>query len=402
MTENSATRNNGRWTLRYAAINALYFAGFCGIHAYASVFLLAHGFTNGQIGVLLAIANLTSVVLQPIVAAAIDKQGKVTNRNISMICTAILLAGSVVLLLYKNTFPVIFITYILIFMIQMLYQPLIIAMNFEYGQAGCRINFGLARGLGSVGFAIYSTLMGNILGKFGVDSLQVADILVLVLLLLALFTFRLPEQVPLYTNRQAETVQGKNGSFVRKYYRFMIYLVATVCFFYAHSLSNDFLIQIITPLGGNARDLGYVVSIAALLELPTMAGFMKLSEKIDCGILLLLSGIFFFLKILTLFFAANMLQVYLSYVLQIASYAMFIPASAYYVHHIMEAHDQVKGQALINCAITLGGVTSNLVCGYVLDHGGPKVMVGIGAAVCLAGVLISFGAIQKVGRRTET
>ena len=45
---------------------------FCTLHAYAAVYLLDRGFTNTQIGILLAVANITSAVAQPLVAAVID------------------------------------------------------------------------------------------------------------------------------------------------------------------------------------------------------------------------------------------------------------------------------------------------------------------------------------------
>ena len=99
------------WTLRYIIINATYFAVYSGIHAYASVFLLEKGFSNTLIGITLALANILSVVFQPFVAGLIDKQGKLTNRNVSMASTALLLIGSVLLLLIKNGIVVIFIIY---------------------------------------------------------------------------------------------------------------------------------------------------------------------------------------------------------------------------------------------------------------------------------------------------
>ena len=70
------------WTLRYIIINATYFAVYSGIHAYSSVFLLEKGFSNTLIGITLALANILSVIFQPLVAGLIDKQGKLTNHGI--------------------------------------------------------------------------------------------------------------------------------------------------------------------------------------------------------------------------------------------------------------------------------------------------------------------------------
>ena len=118
------------WTLRYIVINATYFAVYSGIHAYASVFLLEKGFSNTLIGITLALANILSVIFQPFIAGLIDKQGKLTNRNVSMASTALLLIGSVLLLLIKSGIVSILIIFELIYMVLMLYLPIITAFFF--------------------------------------------------------------------------------------------------------------------------------------------------------------------------------------------------------------------------------------------------------------------------------
>ena len=54
-------------TLKYAGLQSLYWMCFCAIYGFASVFLLAKNFENQQIGVILALVNIFSVVLQPAV-----------------------------------------------------------------------------------------------------------------------------------------------------------------------------------------------------------------------------------------------------------------------------------------------------------------------------------------------
>ena len=99
------------WTLRYTLINVTYFIAFCTIHAYAAVYLLDRGFTNTQIGILLALSNVVSAILQPLVAAIIDKQGFFTNRNVMMICAALIAAGSLLLLFADSVKAVVFIVF---------------------------------------------------------------------------------------------------------------------------------------------------------------------------------------------------------------------------------------------------------------------------------------------------
>ena len=76
----------------------------------------------------------------------------------------------------------------------------------------------------------------------------------------------------------------------------MLFVLAAVCFFFAHNAINDYMIQIITPLGGTEAQMGIAVSCAALLELPTMALIDKIIKKISVKNLLLISGIAFLIK----------------------------------------------------------------------------------------------------------
>ena len=176
----------------------------------------------------------------------------------------------------------------------------------------------------------------------------------------------------------------------------MLILLGTICFFFAHNMINDFLIQIIRNLGGAETELGYATFLAAMLELPVMALIGLVLKKISAGKLLVISGAAFFVKTLILIFAMNMTAMYLSQSFQMLAYAVFVPASAYYVSETMETLDQVKGQAYVSSAITIGGVFSNLICGRILDVFGIKAMLTTGTAVCAVGVIIALIAITKL------
>ena len=396
--------NKGKfWTARYAVINATYFMGFCGVHAYASIFMLNRGFSNSQIGMLLAFANIFSVLIQPVIAGLIDKPGKLTNRRTAAACTVVIMALSLALAFIRQEKMLIFIIFMMIYMIQMAYQPIIIAMNFEYAEKGCPINFGLARGMGSVGFALYSPVLGNLLERHNVSVIHIGDALVLAVGLLFLLTFRLPEDPAGSAPEGAEeketgavpemTAHNNFFDFVKHYPKFMVFLLAVILVFFAHNMINDYMIQIITPLGGTEKHIGYATSMAALVELPTMAFFTGIAKKISCGKLLMISTAFFTVKVGLMFFATGIAGVFVSQFCQVGAYALFIPASAYYVNMVMEKLDQVKGQAYLNCAITLSGTFSGLICGRILDAAGPGKMLACGVAVSIAGTVLAVVSV---------
>ncbi len=398
----TSVKQNHFWTFRYALINITYFMVFCGIHAYSSVFLLSKGFSNTLIGLTLASANIISVLLQPLVAGWIDRPGPLTNRRIAMASTLILIFGSVLLILIKNSTVAIFLIFGLIYMVQMAYQPLIIAMNFEYAQAGCNINFGLCRGLGSAGFAVFSAVIGNFVTGYGVNVLMYSDIVVLVIAFFILLTFRKPQDNGELVDNHSDTDKEAHNNiieFARLYPKFMLFLVGVVFFFFPHNMINDYLIQIITPLGGNETQMGYAIFIAALLELPAMALVSVFLKRLSCETLLKISAVMFLVKILLITCAKSIIGVYISEICQIGAYALLIPVAAYYVNKKMDELDQVKGQAFINSAITLGGVFSGLICGRLLDLCGPKVMLIIGSIATAIGTVIVFISVSDLSRK---
>jgi PPP family 3-phenylpropionic acid transporter len=178
-----------------------------------------------------------------------------------------------------------------------------------------------------------------------------------------------------------------------------VFLVATVFFFFAHNMINDFMIQIIRHLGGGETELGYANFLQAILELPVMALIGLVLKKISSSSLLVFSGFAFLIKIAILIFATNMVMMYVSQSFQLFAYAVFIPAAAYYVSKTMDESDQVKGQAYVTSAITVGGVFSNLISGVVLDNLGIKPMLTIGTVVCAAGAVIAAIAMTKLKPR---
>ena len=411
MTKNRNCSDRAIWTAKYAFLNATYYAGFNTIHAYAAVYLLAHGFTNTEVGVLLAVSNILSAILQPVIAGIIDKPGPLTNRSFTAFSIMAIAVASALLMVVPDQKIIIFIIYTLLYMIQFTYQPVITALCFEYQRAGCDIFYGLARGLGSASFAITSAFIGGLTEKHGVYVLLTANIIIMLLSAVAIFIFKKPADKyeiagtappAKHSGAFAASILNQNEAhnnvldFARTYPAFMLILLGTICFFFAHNMINDFLIQIIRNLGGAETELGYATFLAAMLELPVMALIGLVLKKISAGKLLVISGAAFFVKTLILIFAMNMTAMYLSQSFQMLAYAVFVPASAYYVSETMETLDQVKGQAYVSSAITIGGVFSNLICGRILDVFGIKAMLTTGTAVCAVGVIIALIAITKL------
>ena len=75
-------------------------------------------------------------------------------------------------------------------------------------------------------------------------------------------------------------------------------------------------------------------------------------------------------------------------VMQMGSFALYIPASVYYVNEVMEEQDKFKGQALMTGTNTLGGMIGSLLGGFLIDHAGVAVMNLAGLIMAVSGAVL--------------
>ena len=111
--------------------------------------------------------------------------------------------------------------------------------------------------------------------------------------------------------------------------------------------------------------------------------------------LLTLLVVFIFVLALT-YFATNMIMIYLAQVCQMFAYALFVPASVYYVNKKIAVADRVKGQSLVTTSMTLSGVFANFAGGIMLDALGVGHVLLAGVVLSIVGAVIVISMTEKV------
>ena len=389
--------------IKYVAGQIFYFATFASMMGYASVYLLYKGFSNSTIGILLSLCNILAVFMQPTLASFADRHQNIEIRKIVTSVVAIAIVLSAILLVIPSNQAIIFILIVSIFSLMTTIMPLMNTLAFVFEKYGISINYGLARGLGSVAYAVASMVLGHAVEAFSPDLLPVCYVVFNLLLFIVVHGYVLPKneqiEVTVEKTEEHEEVTASKDSlwdFAKKYKKFIIFLLGFAFVYLAHTIINNFFIQIITNVGGTSSDMGNAVFLAAMLELPTMAYFTKLSKKVNCGTLIKISIILFLAKHVITFLATDMVMIYLAQAFQMGAYALFIPASVYYVNCKFESQDMVKGQSSVTTAMTVAGVFGNLVGGILLDAVGVGEVLLIGAVVSLVGAAIVVMTVEKV------
>ena len=326
----------------YACIQALYWMYFAAIMSFSGFFLLDGGFSNTQIGIIAAAAGIISALLQPVLASYADRPDSPSLKKLIQIFYMIQLLLGVGLFFSRSLILTGLLYGISIALLQLL-TPFINALGMESINQGQQLNFGLARGMGSVAYAIICyVLLAN----------------------------------PLL--------------FFRKYKHFSLVLIGCIFIYLSHVLLNNFNFQIAQGKGGGSSEMGTASAIAAMCELPTLFLFGYIIKKIRCDILIRIAGIFFVLKSLGTLLAPGISVYYGVQILQMLGWGLMTAASVYYVNAVMEPEDAIKGQAYFTMTYTLGCVIGSFLGGVLIDFAGVNSMLIFATVSALFGAFIVF------------
>ena len=371
---------------------------------YAAVFLLSHGFRAYVIGVLMAVSNLIAAGGQMFVGTLADRYEHLTWKNICMfICglEALCLAGLFVfnrsMIMNGGLYPILL---ILVFM----QMPLINTAVFYYESRGEHIDFGSARGTGSLAYAFMAFAIGHIIVRYGEQSIITAAVILTAALFAVVFV--MPCSAGSDNTKGEEEISGAavttevepTGSliaFTRKYPWFMVSLLAVCMMLAFNAISHTYMIQLIESLGGDSADMGNVFSIETLAELPVMFGFFYISKKFRINTLMVISGFGFVLKALCFVLAGSVAMIYAAQAFQVISYAMLASASVYYSNEQVEAVDAAKGQGYMTAAMSIGSMAGNLTGGFVYDFAGLRALLFYCLALVSIGAFVMLFSIMK-------
>ncbi|PJI10456.1 MULTISPECIES: MFS transporter [Clostridium] len=385
--------------IKYSLTQILYFGGFCGLMGYASVYLLDRGVSNSVIGMVLALISVISVFAQPMIASYADKNKQIELRTIIAYILVAAIILSFIIYFYKGMVPILLCLFVGISTLMITLQPLLNSLAFVFEKYGITVNYGVARGLGSAAYAIVSITLGYMVEDFGASIIPLVYIAFNIMLIIVVYVYVIPKteqkEISIDSREEANNNELSFIDFCRTYKKFMIFILGVVAVFFTHTIINNFFIQVIKPIGGTSHEMGTAVFLAAILELPAMSLFNTVRKRVNCTTLIKISVIMFAVKHILTFLATGMVMIYIAQVFQMGAYAIFIPASVYYVNEIIDKRDSIKGQSMVTMAITGSGIIANLLGGILLDLVGVKYVLLIGSVVSVLGAFIVIAAVKN-------
>lgn len=326
---------------RYAVIQASFWGAYGSLWAFIALVLEYNGFASAQVGVVTSCATLLSVFLSPAVSSFLDARPGLENRHGAM--ALLTLAAALCLLAWLVPLP----------------RPFVLGACFAL-----------------IGAFLSSTppfqnAMAMDANRCGIP---------------VVYGFCLPERPDEAADRPAE--HRSIAAVLRSHPRFALTLLGCMFFFLTHTISNTYMNALVGKAGGTASAVGTSLAISAVLELPAMTLVSRLQKRFSPGFFLRFAAGAEVVKFLIFYLARSMPLIYLGHCMQFFQFAVYAPATVYYVAAALPERDQLKGQSLIYVAGSgLGGALGNLLGGRLLDRSGIQAALLLGTVSAAASLL---------------
>lgn len=354
---------------QYPLAQFLYWVTCCACSGFVAVYLQYKGLSNTYIGIVVGFYGVLSLFVQPLSSKIIGMVHGLTIRKM-IIIFLLAMSGLFATITFWMVSDIWTITaFIIINALNSCMIPLMNALGMEYVNQKQNVNFGLARGFGSLGWAVSAVVIGLLLEKFSPEILGYiyitsAGVMFLNILFMPDFG-QIMEPV--------KTEEKEKGVFRKclKDHTLLFVIIGSFLNQVCHALGTTYTINIVRVAGGNETAAGLAQFFGAGSEMLGMVLFGILIARYGSIRILKISSIFFALRFLFLIFAGNLPMVMFGYALQGPSAGLYIPAAVYLVNERMLPQNRTQGQTIYNVLTSgMANFVGNLLGGKLIDQFG--------------------------------
>lgn len=366
-----------------------YFSLNCISLSYVVFYLGMFGFQDHTIGTIVSISAVIGFVLQGMLGRIIDTHPKWYWRNLLIVLGifVLIVCGLILICQLINIGSLMLGGLYAVFIIITLGMgPLVNTSSFYYTAHGRPVNFGVARGIGSVVFAPVSYIIGVFSAQMGVIFIPIFGVVVSLLFILS--TIILPDLGSAYASGDMQSSSKTSlvsRDFIQRNKYFILMALGICMVLILHNIVNSFLIRMVENVGGTSDALGIALAIAAICEIPVLFLYESFVKRfnISSQFLIFLACMFFVIRGILYLFATSVIIIYAVQILQSVTFALLIASKTHYADEGVGEEDKATGQSIMSMTEASGMVLGSAVGGWALSLGGINMMyiVGIGFAV---------------------
>ena len=377
----------------YSLIHAAMWGMYAIIFAFATNFLATKGLQNYQVSIVLGVTAAASCLLQVVIGELVSRIAKLKLYMMILIVGVVMLLGLGAMLVDNVVLSVGGIG--LVCMLLQLVPGMCNSIGMDAIAKGAPATYSIARGIGSLFYAISACTIGMLVDAFGESTIPLMSGALGIVMLFAVIWFHNCAEKGLEDTVAVEAQEGRKENFLGKNPRFALFLVGATLLCMSHFLVCTFMKDIIQLKNGGGTEQGIATGISAFVELPIMFGFALIVKKIKCHTLLRISAVMFLAKTLGLFFAGNPGGVYAAQATQALGHGLYAIASVTYAGQVMGKEEAVRAQSYLAATISAGSVVAMSTGGVLIQMLGVQAMLLVATGCALAGAIVVVLSAQK-------
>ena len=382
-------------TKQFSAVQASFWMSYCASNGFAAVYLQGLGYTNAELGLIMALGNIAGALLGPELSSMIDRKEEMTAARLLPPVLILQAAVTVLLLLFSSKGFISAVGFGAYIAASNVVNSLNMKMYSDALYGGATVDYGIARGMGSLAFVAISLLLGTAAERLGVKMIPLAGLFISAFQYAAYLSMR-RASAGSHAIAKQEFREGKPMlKFIEANPRFFILLIGTALLFFTHNTINNFLINIVRFDGGDTSTLGALHGYIAAVEIPVMVFYSRIFRKVKNSSVLRVAFVFFILKSAAIAASRTIPQLTASYTMPAPSFALYAAAIVPYVTETIAKEDSAKAQSLAYTMTTCGGILASLIGGKLYDMLPVPTTVWIACSVSVIGTAACFIGLQS-------
>ncbi|MCL2285594.1 MAG: MFS transporter [Firmicutes bacterium] len=384
---------------KYAAINFAFFITMT-FGGYVTVFLQSIGFNPQQVGRIAALNSGIGIFSSPFWGMLSDKL-----RSLKKVIIATLAIGGVLFALipWVSGFNIAGVSILfLLIPLTMFFRMPVMSLIDNWMLRNCRkeeLNYGALRAYGALSFAIVALALGTVIvPRTGPAFIFYISLIFTIPPLLLIIFVKGSTDDQGVDKKRLTFKKMQIGQLFKNYY-LVTYILFTVVQRIPFQSAMIFLPFLIYDVGGNIEQLGIIMGIKALVEIPLMMLLKRLRKKFPLYVLIIVATGFFVLECVLLSFAASFNIVVVISVLHGIGNGLMIPSGSSYVFFLAPEHLKATAQTVLASMTAIAGILGGLVGGMLislLDIQQFYFIIGIMLAVALGLFILSFFIGEKL------
>lgn len=384
--------------LKYCIATIFSQAAFCPV-LMAGTFLLGRGASSSLVGVMMALGNLLAVLTQPMISSTADSKGGLTlTQMLQGLALGSIGFSALAFFIKGDIASVVFLTGL--FMLYKNVQPTLNTVSAYYQNRGASMNYGLARGMGSASYAAVSAVQGRLIASLGSDVIMLVGIFFMALYAASMILLPTPKDIPALNEsdvpvaKDAAKQDVNYFEFLMQHRKLLLLILGLAMLFASMSPFSSYAILIVENAGGDAADMGNILALSALVEVPAMFSYQWLERRFGTSILMRIALVGFVLKSLAISFAPNVPFLYFAYALQFCGFALYMPCSVSYGNRFFGEGDKAKAIGLLGTASTIGAMVGSPIVGALTDLFGVASMLKMVTVISIIGCVIGLLGVE--------